>query len=135
MILPVLVYINTFCSRYFRKTWHRHDLAGQGNNESCTSRNFKVSYSYFKVCRSTKFSLVVGQAVLCLSHADRAVAEAEGFQLFRLLLCVCCKNNSLATIYFLYDLVQFIFDRSFQFICISESRLVLLRGEELLLQV
>ncbi len=60
------------------------------------------------------------QAVLSLSYTDRAVAEAECFKLFCLFLCICCKNHFLATVYFLYNLVQLILDRSFQFVCVSK---------------
>ena len=71
------VYIDTLCCRNFRQTWHGHDVTGQGYDEACACGNFQVSYGYFKVCRCAQFCLVIGQAVLCLSHTDRAVAEAK----------------------------------------------------------
>ena len=115
--LACFVYIDSLSSRYFRESWHGHDLACEGYDEACTCGNLEVTYSNFEVCRCTKFCLVVGQAVLCLSYADRAVAKSECFKLFCLFLSICCQNNSLTAVYFLYDLVQFVFDRAFQLIC------------------
>ena len=72
-----LIYIDLLSSRHFWQSRHGHDLTGQGYDEACACGNFQVSYGYFKVCRCTQFGLVIGQAVLCLSHTDRAVAEAK----------------------------------------------------------
>ena len=57
--LTALVYVDLGCCRYFRKTWHGHDLTCQCNNKSCTCRNLKISYCYLEICRSTKLCLVV----------------------------------------------------------------------------
>ena len=75
--LSGLIYIDLLSSRYFRQSRHGHDLAGQSYDEAGTCGNFQVSYGYFKVCRCAQFCLVIGQAVLCLGYADRAVAEAK----------------------------------------------------------
>ena len=46
--LTALVYVDLGCCRYFRKSWHGHDLTGQCNNKSCTCGNLKISYCYLK---------------------------------------------------------------------------------------
>ena len=33
--LSCLVYIDLLSSRYFRQTWHGHDVTGQGYDEAC----------------------------------------------------------------------------------------------------
>ena len=57
--LTALVYVDLSCCRYFRETWHGHDLTCQCNNKSCTCGNLKISYCYLEICRSTKLCLVV----------------------------------------------------------------------------
>ena len=55
--LSVLVHIDLLGSRNFRKTRHRHDLAGQSHNKSSASGNLQVADSYFEICRSAQLGL------------------------------------------------------------------------------
>ena len=45
---------------------------------------------------------------------------AKSLELFCLFLGICCQNNSLAAVDFLYDLVQFVLNGAFQFIGIGK---------------
>ena len=93
--LSVLVHIDLLGSRNFRKTRHRHDLSGQSHNKSSASGNLQVADSYFEICRSAQLGLVIGQAVLCLRHTDRALVKSESGQLCCLFLRIRGQNNSL----------------------------------------
>ena len=119
--LSSLVYIDSLCSRYLGQTRHGHDLAGQGYDKACACGNLQVAYRYLEIGRRAQLLLVVGQAVLGLCYADRAVAKSERFQLLRLLLSVRCQDNSLAAVDLLYDLVQLILDASLQLIGEGEA--------------
>ena len=57
--LSCLIYINTLCCRNFRKTRHGHDLSCKSYYKACSCGNLQISDSYFKVCRSSQFCLVV----------------------------------------------------------------------------
>ena len=132
--LSCLVYIDLLSSRYFRQTRHGHDITGQSYDEACTSRDLQVTNGNFKVSRSAQFCRVVCQAVLSLSNADRAVAEALSFQLSSLFLSVSSQNNSLTAVYFLNDLVQFILDASFQLVGVGEVVRLLYQTDNFLCQ-
>ncbi len=84
------------------------------------AETFRLWTVMSKVFRCSKFLRIIGQTVLCLRHTDRCVAESKIRQLFYLLLGCCRKYCFITTIDLLHDLIQFIFDRSFQFICIVE---------------
>ena len=96
--LSVLIYIDLLSSRNLRKTWHGHDLTGQSYDKSCTCGNLQITNGYFKVCRCTKFCLIICQAVLGLSYTDRTISKSKCSQLFCLFLCICSQNNFLTTV-------------------------------------
>ena len=110
--LSCFIYIDSFSSRYFWKSWHGHDFTCQSYDKACTCGNLQVTNSYFKVCRCAQFCLVICLAVLSLSNTNRTVAKSHCFKLCSLFLSICSQNNSLTTINFLNDVIQFIFDAS-----------------------
>ena len=116
----VLIHVNTFCRRNFRKSWHRHDFTGQSYNKTSACGNLQIAYGYFEIGRSSQLRLIVSQAVLGLCNTDRTVAESQVFQLFRLFLRICSENNFLSAVYFLNNLIQLVLDAAFQLVGIGK---------------
>ena len=103
--LAVLVDVDALGSGHLGQTRHGHHIASQGNNKACTSGDLQSTHCHFKVLRSTQQLLVIREGILSLCHTDGTVAKSHSLQLFRLLLRVACKDNSLSPVDLLYNLI------------------------------
>ena len=73
----ILIDIDLLCRWHLRKSWHRHDVAGQRYDESCARGYFQVADSYCKVLRCAEQLRIVRKAVLRLRHTDRIVTKSK----------------------------------------------------------
>ena len=99
----ILIDIDLLCRWHLRKSWHRHDVAGQRYDESCARGYFQVADSYYKVLRCAEQLRIVRKAVLRLRHTDRIVTKSKLSQAFCLLLCCIREYNAIAVVDLLHD--------------------------------
>src|SRR5262249_13678494 len=68
--------VDPFGCRMLGKTGHADDLAGQGDEESCSRGDFGVAHSQRETARAAAEPGVVGERVLRLGNAHRQSAVA-----------------------------------------------------------
>ena len=116
----VLVYVDPLRCGNLGKSGHGHDIAGQGNDETCARADLEVADGNSEALGSTEQSGVIGERVLGLGHADGQSREAEVSQLFDLLDGIADQLDAVCVIDLFADHVQFLFDGSIKRIGLTE---------------
>ena len=131
----ILIDIDLLCRRHLRKSWHRHDVAGQRYDEACTRGYFQVADSYRKVLRCAEQLRIVRKAILRLRHTDRIVTKSKLSQAFCLLLCCIREYNAIAVVDLLHDRIQFLLDRCIGLVAVVELALSLSQADDFFCQL
>src|SRR4051812_26625295 len=68
---------NRFGGWDLRKAGHGHDVAGQRDNEACTSGRIDIPNCDTKTGGAAKLGGIIGEGVLSLGYADRRLPQAH----------------------------------------------------------
>ena len=104
--LSGLIYIDSFCSRYFRQSRHYHDVAGVDYHEPCAGGRPDIADGDGEVLRLAKLRRVVGQGVLRLGNTHGNSVQTEILDLLERLCSLGREVHAVCAVDLLCDDVQ-----------------------------